>query len=204
MKLEVNENKLMNDSMRVVLVKDVRLEDENFNNQSRTVLGILKGKLAICFHGDRGIGTEDDGYGLRYFSKELWNIIFENEIVKTEFDHGGILGELNPDFSEDRDEVLLREVAIKLCEKPKLGDDGELYAEFEILNTPQGQIVYTLAKSGCIFWISSRIIDTNTDEIGEFNDTYVIESVDIMTTPLKIAAKKQKKCNKKTFDVEIY
>lgn len=65
-------------------------------------------------------------------------------------------------------------------EPPKEGKDGKLYATLDILDTPNGRILYTLAKYGYKLGISSRgngetYEDGDGTEIVD-EDTYKLEA----------------------------
>lgn len=89
-----------------------------------------------------------------------------------------MLGELN--HPADRTETDLEKIAVCMPEKPTKDKDGHLIATFDILDTPNGRIVATLAKYGYKLGISSRgsgdiIEDFNGNE--EVNpDSYKLEA----------------------------
>lgn len=113
--------------------------------KSRGILGRLFGNVADTFRATRN--------GRKY-SEELWEKVFNDPLVKEEFEMGGIPGEL--DHPTDRVETCSEKIAIMMPKPPKKGSDGKLVAYFDILDTPNGKIAYTLAKYGYKFGISSR------------------------------------------------
>lgn len=141
----------------------------------RGILGRLSGPVA-SFRAPTRNG--------RKYSEELWEKVFENDIVKELFSRGGIPGELD---HPDRDETCTEKIAIMMPEKPKKNNKGQLIAYFDILNTPCGKIAATLAKYGFQFGISSRGSgDTFTDYDGQESvdpDTYTLNAFDLVLVP---------------------
>ena len=114
--------------------EDLVLDDTvKKNSKGEAILGRLYGPCADFLSPTR------NGRG---YSESLWEKVFDSEIVNEYFEAGGILGELN--HPVDRSETDLEKVAVCMPEKPKKDKDGHLVAEFDILDTPNGRIVYTL------------------------------------------------------------
>lgn len=141
----------------------------------RGILGRLSGPVA-SFRAPTRNG--------RKYSEELWEKVFENDIVKELFSRGGIPGELD---HPDRDETCTEKIAIMMPEKPKKNKNGQLIAYFDILDTPCGKIAATLAKYGFQFGISSRGSgDTFTDYDGQESvdpDSYTLNAFDLVLIP---------------------
>ena len=104
---------------------------------------------------------------------------------------GGIPGEL--DHPEDRLETCSEKIAIMMPEPPKKNDKGELIGYWDILDTPNGRIAYTLAKYGYKLGISSRGGgDTYTGSDGKEHvdeDTYDFQGFDLVLLPAVKAAR---------------
>lgn len=163
--------------------KTLQFDDSvKFNKKGEAILGKLQGPVADIVNPTRN--------GRKY-SEELWEKVFEDEIVNEYFNAGGLLGELN--HPADRTETDLEKVAVCMPEKPTRDKDGHLIATFDILDTPNGRIVATLAKYGYQLGISSRgsgdiIEDFNGNE--EVNpDSYKLEAWDIVLLPAVKAAR---------------
>ena len=141
----------------------------------RGILGRLSGPVASFKAPTRN--------GRRY-SEDLWEKVFENDLVKELFSRGGIPGELD---HPDRDETCSEKIAIMMPEKPKKNKSGHLVGYFDILDTPCGKIAATLAKYGFQFGISSRGSgDTYTDYDGQESvdpDTYTLNAFDLVLIP---------------------
>lgn len=141
----------------------------------RGILGRLSGPVASFKAPTRN--------GRRY-SEDLWEKVFENDIVKELFSRGGIPGELD---HPDRDETCSEKIAIIMPEPPKKNKSGNLIGYFDILDTPCGKIAATLAKYGFQFGISSRGSgDTYTDYDGQESvdpDTYTLNAFDLVLIP---------------------
>ena len=143
-----------------------------FDNKGGSILGILEGPIASFDHPTR------NG---RFYSKELWDKVWNSDLVKEQLSNGGILGELN--HPEDRDEVDPHNVAIKMTELPK-EKEGEYIGKFEILDTPSGRIVYALAKSGFKLGVSSRGSGDYDKFTGEVDpDQYEFSCFDVVILP---------------------
>jgi len=134
-------------------------KEKGFDSKGGSVLGVLEGPIADSVHPTR------NG---RHYGPELWEKVFSNPIVKEQFKNGGIVGEL--DHPTDRDDICSEKIAVIMTEPP-VKKDGQYYGKFNILNTPCGRIVYTLAKAGFKLGVSSR-------GTGEVIDTYEGEEVD--------------------------
>lgn len=152
------------------------------NKQGQPILGVLEGPCADF------ISCTRNG---RLYDEELWEKVFNNEIVKEYFECGGIPGEL--DHPTDRLETCSEKIAIMMPEPPKKNKDGQLIARFDILDTPNGRIAYTLAKYGYKLGISSRGNgDTYPDYDGNEHvdpNTYDFQAFDLVLLPAVKAAR---------------
>ena len=145
-----------------------------FDNKGGSILGILEGPVADYKNPTR------NG---RFYSEKLWENVIHNPFVMEQFKNGGIVGEL--DHPVDRDDTCTEKVAVIMPELPvKNPKDGKYYGKFNILNTPCGRIVYTLAKAGFKLGVSSRgmgDVDEYTDEVNP--DSYDFKGFDIVLLP---------------------
>ncbi len=163
--------------------EELVLDDSvKLNNKGEAILGILEGPCADVIN-----PTRND----RQYDEELWINVFNDPIVNEYFECGGILGEL--DHPAERTETDTSKVAICMPEKPKKDKDGKLIARFDILDTPNGRIVYTLAKYGYKLGVSSR---GNGDVYEAFDGkehvdpkTYELKAFDIVLLPAVKAAR---------------
>lgn len=157
--------------------EELKLDDTvKTNSKGEAILGRLYGTVADVVNPTRNGRKYDDA---------LWEKVFNDPIVNEYFECGGLLGELN--HPSDREETDLTQVAVCMPEKPKKDKDGHLVASLDILDTPNGRIVETLAKYGYKLGISSRGTgDTYIDADGEEHvdeDTYKLEAWDIVLLP---------------------
>lgn len=164
-----NEELVLDDSVKV-------------NKKGEAILGVLEGPCADVFN-----PTRND----RQYDEELWERVFKDDIINEYFECGGILGEL--DHPTDRTETDTSKVAICMPEKPKKGKDGKLYARFDILDTPNGRIAYTLAKYGYKLGVSSRG-DGDVYEAFDGKEhvdpkTYSLKAFDLVILPAVKAAR---------------
>ena len=144
--------------------------------QRRGILGRLVGIIAD-FKGATRNG--------RKYTEELWDKTFENPIMKEKIANRCLFGELG--HPTDRSEVDMSKIAICMAETPKKGSDGKLHGVFDILSTPNGQILKTLCDYGCKIGVSSRGQgDTFTDYDGQETvdaDTFDCECWDAVLLP---------------------
>ena len=147
-------------------VKYQKLTEEE--KKSRHILGRLVGTCADFINPTR------NGRG---YSEELWENVFNSDIMKEKIANRVCYGELG--HPEDRTEIDMEKVAICLAEQPVKNSKGQLEAVFDILDTPNGRILKTLCDYGSTLGISSRgqgdlITDSNGNEAVD-PDTYECE-----------------------------
>ena len=169
--IKTNEELSLDDSVKV-------------NKSGNPILGRLQGPCADFLQPTRN--------GRKY-DESLWEKVFSDPIVLEYFDCGGIPGEL--DHPTDRTETCSEKIAVMMPEPPKKNKDGQLIATFDILDTPNGRITYTLAKYGYKLGISSRgsgdtytDID-NTEHVDE--DSYDFQAFDVVLLPAVKSARLQ-------------
>lgn len=146
--------------------------------KSKGILGKLKGIFADFKHGTRNAD--------RLYSEELWdNRVFNNEDVMEALETKTLFGELDhPDG--DRCETKAQNAAITITKLEKRPEEGIIYGEAEILDTPTGKIVKALADSGAKLGISSRGIGEEIYENGQNiidPETYDFITFDVVVTP---------------------
>lgn len=138
--------------------EELSLNDNiKFDTKGGAILGVLEGPVADFIHPTRN---------KRMYTEELWDKVLRNPLVQEQFKNGGIVGEL--DHPADRDDICTEKVAIIMPEPP-IKKNGQYYGKFNILDTPCGRIVYTLAKAGFKLGVSSR-------GVGDVYSTYDRES----------------------------
>ena len=143
--------------------EELTLNDKiKFDTKGGAILGVLEGPVADFVHPTR------NG---RLYSKELWENVLKNPIVKEQFANGGIPGEL--DHPADREDICSEKIAVLMPEPPIL-KNGEYWGKFHILDTPCGRIVYTLAKAGFKLGVSSR----GTGDVDDYTNTVDPDSYD--------------------------
>lgn len=152
------------------------------NKRGEAILGRLSGPCADFLNPTR------NG---RQYDESLWEKVFNDEIVNEYFEAGGIPGEL--DHPTDRLDTCSEKIAIMMPEKPTKDEDGHLIATFDILDTPNGRIVYTLAKYGYRLGISSRgngetYSGTDGNEHVD-EDSYDFRAFDVVLLPAVKAAR---------------
>lgn len=152
--------------------KRIPLEEQ----EKRQILGRLAGVIA-----DTNSPTRNG----RKYSKDLWEKVFNDPIMKEKIANRCVFAELG--HPADREEVDMEKVCACLAEQPKISDDGKIYGVFDILNTNNGRILKTLCDYGTNIGVSSRGTgDLYTDENGEEAvdpETYNCECWDIVVVP---------------------
>ena len=145
--------------------------------KKRGILGRLYGPCADIIKSTRN--------GRRY-SDKLWEKVFQQPLVTELFANGGIPGEL--DHPADRSETCSEKIAIMMPEPPKKDGKGRLVGYWDIIDTPNGRIAYSLAKYGFKLGISSRgdgdvKEDFMTGEQTVDPNTYTFQAFDLVLIP---------------------
>ena len=153
-------------------------------NSSKGTLGKLAGVFADFKHGTRNSD--------RLYTEELWdNRVFGSEDVMEALNTKTLFGELDhPDG--DRCETLAKNAAISITKLEKRPEEGVIYGEAEILDTPTGRIVKALADSGAQLGISSRGMGEEIMEDGQNiidPETYDFITFDVVVTPANTKAR---------------
>ena len=148
------------------------------------ILGHLKGIFADYKNGTRNSD--------RLYTEELWdNRVFGSEDVMEALETKTLFGEL--DHPEgDRCETLAKNAAISITKLEKKPDEGVIYGEADILDTPTGRIVKALADSGAKLGISSRGMGEEIYVDGQNiidPDTYDFITFDVVVTPANTKAR---------------
>ena len=169
--------------MEKVKREELQLDDSvKQNNKGQVILGRLTGPCADFLNPTR------NG---RQYDETLWEKVFNDPIVNEYFEAGGIPGEL--DHPTDRLDTCSEKIAIMMPEKPTKDKDGHLIASFDILDTPNGRIVWTLAKYGYKLGISSRgngeVYDGDDGNEHVDEDSYDFRAFDIVLLPAVKAAR---------------
>lgn len=148
------------------------------------ILGKLKGIFADYKNGTRNSD--------RLYTEELWdNRVFGSEDVMEALETKTLFGEL--DHPEgDRCETLAKNAAITITKLEKRPEEGVIYGEAEILDTPTGRIVKALADSGAKLGISSRGMGEEVYCEGRNiidPETYDFITFDVVVTPANTKAR---------------
>lgn len=121
------------------------------------------------------------------FSKRLWQSIRENEFIKAALENKCFWGE---DQHRDSSEVLLENVAIRVNDF-WVADDNMVLANVDLMDTPRGLTIYSLAKTGMIGTSSRGFGDLDDIGNGLMNvreDTYLAVDWDAVGFPAVPAA----------------
>lgn len=165
-----------------------KLEYQRLSPEEMKERGILGRLIGVCAD---TISPTRNG---RKYSESLWEKVFDNPIMKEKIKNKVCYGELNHPF-DGREEVDMEKIAINLTEQPKKNKDGKLVAVFDVLDTPNGRVLDTLARYGSVMGVSSRgngdtFVNRDGDE--EVNeDTYECTGFDIVPVPAVESARLQ-------------
>lgn len=162
---------------------DSELTYSSGNNKPEGVLGRLSGPCADF----KNLTRNGRLYGL-----QLWESVLKDPEVEEGLKTKTLFGEA--DHPESRLETSLKEVAISIVDLSLDYDEGVLNGVFDILDTPNGRILHSLAKYGARIGVSSRgsgeIIETaNGPEVDP--STYKFITFDAVTMPAVVKARPQ-------------
>ena len=138
-------------------------------------LGQLKGPIA---------DWNDSTRNKRYYSRDLWVKVFDTDWVKEALETRTLFGEA--DHPEERIEPLLTKAAVVLVDYNFVDEEQTIYGTFDILDTPSGRILRTLADYGCELGVSSRgrgqLVTRNGRQEVDPN-SYVFGGFDVVALP---------------------
>lgn len=133
----------------------------------------------------------------RYYSRELWENVFNDDLVKEALETKTLIGEL--DHPEERFETLAQEACVVMTDY-KFNDDT-LTGGFDILDTQKGRTLKALLDYGCVMGVSSRgqgDLSSNGEYESVDPNTYDFMGFDVVLTPaVKRARQKVTENNKK-------
>lgn len=142
-----------------------------------------------------GIGAEFNKgtrNGRRY-PVELWRNVMKSEDFKEGMDTHTLFAET--DHPTDRIDTSIKEVCAVLTNMEIREDEGILWVEFDILDTPQGRILKSLVDYGCKIGVSSRGLGDEIQRNGETiidPDTYSYYGHDMVVQPAVKSARPDK------------
>ena len=157
---------------------ETRLNSLKLNESKAPRKGCLGRIEGIC--ADYGNPTRNG----RFYSRELWEHVFNDELVKESLKSKTLIGEL--DHPEDRFEPLAKEACVVMTDYSFDDENKVVNGGFDILDTPAGRILKSLLDYGCVMGVSSRgqgdiVSGTEFEEVSP--DTYEFACFDVVTTP---------------------
>ena len=175
-KRKVGDNQMNNDQQLLIektgMINEAKLDSRH---KRPGCLGQLKG--VICEWKDP---TRNDHYYTHNLWKRVFSLPWVTEAIKTHT----LFGEA--DHPEDRLEASLMKAAVVLSDYEERPEHQDYVGTFDILDTPCGRIVKTLAEYGCELGVSSRgrgslskIDGRNTVD----ESTYTFGGFDIVALP---------------------
>lgn len=122
----------------------------------------------------------------RRYPRELWENIIKSDDYKEMMETMTCFCENDhPADNTDRIETSIKEISAVLTNL-EISDDGNVYAGFDILDTPQGHILKSLAEYGCSIGVSSRGLGDEIQKDGEViidPSTYQFYAFDMVVMP---------------------
>lgn len=159
------------------------IKESAIAKNGKRMLGRLRGICADLDHPTRN--------GRRY-SKALWEKVLNSDTFKEHMENGCLFGELG--HPADRLETDPEKIAVALSDIEMNEQDGTLIGTFDILDTPNGNILKALVDYGTTVGVSSRgggDIETIGGEEYVAEDSYDFEAFDIVLLPAVKAARLQ-------------
>lgn len=129
----------------------------------------------------------------RLYNAQLWKNVMNSEDFKEMMESKTCFCEAN--HPTDRINTDIREVCAVLTDMEIREDEGILWVEFDILDTPQGRILKSLIDYGCKIGVSSRGLGDEIQRNGETiidPDTYSYYGHDMVVQPAVKAARPEK------------
>ena len=162
-------------------------ENASLINTSPGVLCTLEGPIASYI-----VPTRNN----RLYPRALWDRLIKSSYVQEMLKTLTFYGEADHPFEwEDRYETHIPEVCISVRKLWLDDSKGAVMAIIDVLDTPNGRIIKTLADYGSILGISSRgsgnVIDTATPPTVDA-DSYVFFAFDIVAMPGNVTARLSK------------
>ena len=157
------------------------IKESAIAKNGKRMLGRLRGICADLDHPTRN--------GRRY-SRALWEKVLNSDNFKEHMENGCLFGELG--HPADRLETDPEKIAVALSDIEINEKDGTLVGTFDILDTPNGNILKALVDYGTTVGVSSRgggDIETRGGEEYVSEDTYDFEAFDIVLLPAVKAAR---------------
>ena len=138
-------------------------------------LGKLRGPIA---------DWNDSTRNKRFYSRELWVKVFDTPWVQEAIQTHTLFGEA--DHPEERIEPLLTQAAVVLTDYVFDDTNKVVFGSFDILDTPSGRILRTLAEYGCELGVSSRgrgqlVTRNGRQEVDP--DSYMFGGFDVVALP---------------------
>ena len=146
----------------------------------------------------------------RLYPLKLWKKVFEDSLFKEALESKTLFGEL--DHPEDRFEPLMKKACVVMTDYTIDEDAGLIYAGFDILDTPDGNVLKKILDYGSVVGVSSRgqgdiIESVNGEEVEA--DSYEFACFDVVATPAVEKARQTrvaesvKKINTTTFKESV-
>lgn len=160
--------------LKLVESNSVNESTDNSGNNAG-VLGTVEGPFAEI---------ENKNRNNRVYSKELWEGVINSGYVKEMMDNRTLLGE--GDHPEDRFEISIPEVSHSITDLWLDETNNLVMGRADILDTPVGNIVYTLVEYGSKIGISSRAAGSLKEVNGVqkvVEDDYTFFTFDFVPNP---------------------
>lgn len=127
-----------------------------------------------------------------YYTRNHWKRVFNLPWVKKAMETKTLFGEA--DHPDNRVEPRLKEAAVVLTEYQERPEEMDYYGKFDILDTPSGRILRTLAEYGSKLGVSSRGKGTLKRVNGRNTvdeNTYIFGGFDVVAIPAVAKARQE-------------
>ena len=152
------------------MLKNKEIPADDITNHNSAIIGKFTGECA-----DSNI-TNLNGLDI---TREVWEHVFESEDYKKAIELGHYIGYLG--HPDDVNCMRFQDACIVMTEG-HIDDDGKVYGEFNLVDTPVGRIVKSFIDAGVTFGISVRgagdIVNNSVDP-----ETFVFRGFDLVSFP---------------------
>mgnify|MGYP000344250294 CR=1 FL=1 len=155
-------------------VSKMKINENNDKNNSG-VLATLEGPFAEI---------ESVNRNNRVYSKELWESVINSDYVQEMLGNKTLFGEA--DHPEDRFEISLPDISHVITDLWIDESNNQVMGKLDILDTPAGQILYTVCEYGSQIGISARAAGSLKEENGVkrvVEDDYTFFTFDTVPNP---------------------
>ncbi len=162
----------------------LNISESKETSKRKGVLNTVKGIFAQYSKNEKDLNRNG-----RAYKKSLWEKVLHSDYYKEMIENQCLFGEA--DHPEDRMSIHLPDISHCIT-KLEIKDDGFVYGEADILDTPAGRIVNTVVEYGSKIGMSTRAegsvrYEGNAEVVNE--DDYRFHTVDFVPMPSVVRAR---------------